>query len=228
MPDDIGSIPSPGPPPEPPLDNYFLGWKQNFGFHYKLMGEIGQAIADRRYIYSRSAFYADAALAIKLLLELRVAAFVNSQLSWEWWIKELRERAEALGSDPGYAMYLPERMGGSPEDWQEMFSRLDLCWRYMPGVIEAEELDSQTVPLGKITPAECAKITHRFAQFIEKFCYDIKVQPPSTLTRRVTWPWLVAVQDELRAVYKELGETDSYFGPGASGGPIPPISWPGG
>ena len=215
MPDDIGAS----------RGRYFLGAERQMEFHLAAFGVLGEAIAERKYVYHRGAFYADVALMINLLLEHNLPPFNASGYNWEWWANELEARAEDLGMDAQYAMNLPAPFTNSAEDWQKMFSRLDLLWRYLPGIYEQEERDSQVSQMGPITAAECVKITARFAGWLEKWCYTIGV--PGRPFAKVTWPWLDQVQKELNELYKSLGEDSVAGGWGPGGGPIPPISWPG-
>lgn len=205
--------------------NYYRAIEEQMKVHAIIFGAVGKAMSDRKWIYHRGAFYADVAMVIRLLLEYKVPPFTDSAYNWEWWADELEKRAGALGLDAQYAMPLPAPMKISADDWQKMFSRMDLLWRYLPGIYQQEARDSQITPMGPITPAECAKITHRFAGWLEKWCYTIGT--PGFPFRKVVWPWLEQVQLELKKVYTELGEDHVAGGWGPGGGNIPPISWPG-
>ena len=211
-------------PPKP----YFLGWSNMLEAMKGILDLVGLSISTRRYVYHRGAFYADCAIVIDALLEVNWAPFIHSEYNWRWWSEELKKRAEDLGMDASYAMHLPAPWNENSDNAQEMYSRLDLLWRYMPSIYAQEAKDNQTSPMGQITAAECVKITQRFANWLERYGYNLEPNfPGSNVMKKVTWPWLEAVQDELREVYREMGEDDVAGGWGPGGGPMPPISWPG-
>ena len=214
------------PTPGATTGNYFAANVQQMKVHGVIFEDLGKAIADRKFIYNRATFYSDVALVLRKLLELRQKPFITHHWAWEWWIDELEGRAKELGKDLGFSMHLPPPWAGNAAGWQLMFSRLDLLWRYLPTIYRQEADDSQSSRFfGDITPGEAVKITKMFAIWLEDFCYDVG-DVEGLPFMKTTWPWLEAVVSELTEIHKQLGEGSTAGGPGSSGGPIPPISWP--
>jgi hypothetical protein len=214
-------------PPIAPLEPYFKVSAALTGAVWSVYDVVGVKIQDRKYIYHRGAFYADLADALELLIGTE--PFASSEYVWNWWIAELRKRAEQLGSDATYAMLLPPPR---EDDWRKggaITNQVDKILNFMLSVYAQEEDDQATSAVGtKITAAECVKICHRLAKYIlPQYCFSIEKPTPEHPGVRVTWPWLVAVADELQKVYRAMGEPDVAGGWGPGGGAMPPVSWPG-
>lgn len=183
---------------------------------------LGLKITERGLVYHRGAFYADVAKAIRLLLEMRISPFIESEYNWLWWAEECEKRAAALGSDAQFAMHLP--LPRDSADWRAYPMIINLINRMvslMFGVTKGEEEDADISDMGKLTAAECVKITHRFAH------YWLGKRGGNQIGYVVPWPWLEHVAGELQYVYRSMGEPDRAGSAGTPGGPIPPISWPG-
>lgn len=183
---------------------------------------VGTRITERQRIYHRGTFYADVAAVIRSFLATNLSPFAESAYNWAWWAGECEKRAAALGSDAQFAMHLPEPV--SPGDYliyPKITNQLDKMVSLMIGVYQQELDDNDITDLGKVTPAECAKITHRFVQYwLAPRCGELQ------RGYMVPWPWIAKVVNELKAVYRSMGEVDRAGSTATPGGPIPPISWP--
>lgn len=169
-------------------------------------------IGTRGDVYSRAAFYEDVAAGIRAVLALRLYPFSASEYNWAWWAEQLERQAARLGSDAQYAARLGE-FSAPPE------VRLNQIRNFVAlfyGMMAQEAEDRDRTDFGDITPAECAKLTHRIARFIL----------PTIL--KGTPPWLATVQRELQAVYRSMGEPDKAGSAWvvAPGQPNPPVSFP--
>jgi|PlaIllAssembly_1097288.scaffolds.fasta_scaffold00013_25 hypothetical protein len=194
-----------------------------------IFDELSETIRERGPVYHRGAFYADTAKVIRLLLEMRVSPFIESEYNWAWWADECEKRAEELGNDAQYAVALGDPMlPNVPTLYSSVTLLLDsytsflLGGRDTPGIYGQEAQDSDFTDLGQITPAECVKITHRLVH------YKLGAHT-GTYTGRLVAPWITAVATELRDIYLAMGEPNKA---GSAwnvkpGQPIPPISWPG-
>jgi hypothetical protein len=206
-----------------PIPDYFYAWAGGCGLMEGILATLGERISARRMIYHRGTFYSDCAHVITALLDAGFEPFISSEYNWRWWAEELEKKAEEYGKDAQYAMYLPPPANYSPESIQDGFSNLDLVWRYMVNAYRQEANDHQESPMGKVTPAECVKITQRMARWLEKRCYTVmEPVPPSKRHTRYYWPWVEAVSTELRELYQKMGEENVAGG----WGPSTPISGP--
>jgi hypothetical protein len=207
-------------PPE--YQPYFYAYDELLSKLAEVYVAIGEAIAARKYVYHRGAFYLDAALAIERLLALQFQPLMECNYNWQWWADEMRKHGEALGDDAPYAMILPGSFMGEWHDCPALTNRIDKMVSLMTGVYQQEEDDADVGGLGTITPAECVKLTHRFCRYwLWQFCSE------DVRGYKVPWPWLKAVTDELQQIYRKMGEADRAGSSGTPGGPMPPVSWPG-
>ena len=133
-----------------------------------------------------------------------------------------------------HAMPLPPPRGALGEDpftdGMTLTQQVGTFYAWM-SFYKQEFEDSDITPMGQITPAECVKLSYRLAKNqLERYCWSLVDIPhrPGYQQRQV-WPWLTAVQAELREIFLAMGEP-SKAGSNWSGGggPMPPISWPGG
>lgn len=182
---------------------------------------VGDNIEGRDNTYSRAAFYADAAEVIEALVDMGASPFGESSENWLWWAGECRNRAAELGDDKKFIVKLPPPdKVGDYLTYEKVTNSLDGMVSLMLSLTKQEEEDDDISDLGNLTPAECVKLTHRFAH------YWIGKGGGNRIGYVVDWKWVPAVVAELKAIYRQLGEKDRAGSSGEPVGPIPPISWP--
>lgn len=210
-------------PPIVPVPPYFVAHTNLMEMLSASFALVGHNLQDHEYLVHRGVFYANVAAVIRLLLDFEFKPFIDSAYNWTWWAEQCEARALALGKDAQFAMHLPPPR--DPEKWTDypaLTNLTDKMTSLMLSVTKQEEEDADISDMGNLTPAECVKLTHRFAHYwLGKNC--------GTYERGyiVPWPWIAKVASELQYLYRSMGEPDRAGSSGAPGGPIPPISWPG-
>jgi hypothetical protein len=202
---------------------YFLAQDQLLGVLKEVYTKVGDQIASRKYIYHRGAFYADLALALNTMLDLGFSPLIESEYSWRWWADECQKRSDELGADAQYAVKLGDpRPAGDLNIYGSLTLSFDHVVNFMSSIYKGEMDDTNINDLGSVTPAECVKVCQRFV-------YYILGKHTGQYTGHPVSPWITAVSDELKTIYKQMGEGGSTGGTTPlPPGYVPPFSWPGG